>query len=297
MIIERNPSFIVSLYAAQTKRSRRCGNERTCNLYALVLTLTISGLVLAAAALAPLRAVTDLAPTTALKRAWTWLTYAILFCFVARTAAAIGRLTADVGSSDVFDALVHVIGPCVVLGLAWLSLNTSRQLIRLGPYERLAFEDPLTRLGNRRAFDAQLAAEMAESGDRESPVLLVLGDVDAFKQVNDRLGHDAGDRVLTAVARAIGGHQWRSRAFRLGGDEFAIVVPGLGPDHAKDVTEDLQRAVEIASSQWGTSQEGFSVSFGAAASKLNDTPETLFRRADQALYEAKRAGQDAGIAA
>ena len=163
--------------------------------------------------------------------------------------------------------------------------------------ERLAFQDPLTSLGNRRAVDQRLEQAMADHASSGAPVSLVLADINRLKQVNDSFGHDAGDRLIVAVADAVSrasGLAPDSLAARIGGDEFCIVVSGAPGDVAVAVAEELCRIVDSQPMSTG-------VSCGVASTDLLpgrvDAPARLFRLADAAQYRAKRGGSRRPIVA
>ena len=163
--------------------------------------------------------------------------------------------------------------------------------------ERLAFEDPLTGLANRRAVDQRLEEAMAAHLDDGVPVSLVLADINRLKQVNDSFGHDAGDRLIVAVADAVSrasGLAAGGLAARIGGDEFCIVVSGSPGTLAVAVAEELCRIVDSQPMSTG-------VSCGVASTDLLpgrvDAPARLFRLADAAQYRAKRAGSRTPVVA
>jgi len=156
--------------------------------------------------------------------------------------------------------------------------------------ERLAFQDPLTGLANRRAVDQRLEEAMVEYTSSGAPVSLVLADINRLKQVNDSFGHDAGDRLIVAVADAVSrasGVAPGGLAARIGGDEFCIVVSGSAGSVAVAVAEELCRLVDSQPMSTG-------VSCGVASTDMLpgrvDAPARLFRLADAAQYRAKRAG-------
>lgn len=163
--------------------------------------------------------------------------------------------------------------------------------------ERLAFQDPLTGLANRRAVDERLEAVMAEHASTGAPVSLVLADINQLKQVNDSFGHAAGDRLIVAVADAVrraSGGAPGSLAARIGGDEFCIVVAGPDPSDAVKVAEELCRLVDGKPMSTG-------VSCGVASTDTLpgpvETPTRLFRLADAAQYRAKRSGSRTPVVA
>jgi len=156
----------------------------------------------------------------------------------------------------------------------------------------LADHDPLTRLLNRRAFIDRLESEVARAMRFGRVFGLVMCDLDGFKGVNDTLGHPAGDDVLEAfgkiVRKALRKHD---AAFRIGGDEFAILIAEATEQDAREVIGRIQRKLDRGADARLT---GMRASFGVAECPTDATDaQMLFRRADEALYEAKRSG--AGI--
>lgn len=155
----------------------------------------------------------------------------------------------------------------------------------------LAHTDALTGIGNRRAFDA-LVAELGqgrpELGAREATVILV--DVDGLKAVNDAGGHEAGDRALQAVARALSGQvRPEDLVARIGGDEFVVVVIGLSAEDAGGLTTRMVDAVSLVLGSEVT------VSVGASTGAASEVGSGVLRAADRAMYAAKRGGATTNI--
>jgi diguanylate cyclase (GGDEF)-like protein len=150
---------------------------------------------------------------------------------------------------------------------------------------KLALRDPLTRLHNRRSFQDQLAGALARGGRTGTRVALAVLDLDGLKAINDRGGHAAGDAAIVAAAGALGASvRVGDVTCRLGGDEFAAVLPGADADAAIAVCERAQRRLDEAS-------PGCTFSAGVAvAEPYALSPDDLFRFADLAAYEAKKAG-------
>ncbi|GGO17862.1 GGDEF domain-containing protein [Deinococcus humi] len=152
----------------------------------------------------------------------------------------------------------------------------------------LAQVDALTGLPNRRQLQAWLAADLGRVADNQ-PLSLVLFDLDHFKQVNDTYGHEMGDRVLRDTALAASDAVGQGdRVGRWGGEEFLILIAG-DQAAAQQVAARLRSAMR---SLWHPESRAITVSCGISQASLIDTPETLLRRADTALYQAKSAGRD-----
>ncbi len=158
---------------------------------------------------------------------------------------------------------------------------------------RLAMNDTLTNLPNRRSFTAQLEKEMATLADGKSIALLCL-DLDRFKEVNDLFGHAAGDAMLRKVADNAGSVLSEGQMLaRLGGDEFAIIAPGIS--NQKEAATLAERVLEAfrAENARASSDGLMSTSIGIALYPRDaQDQETLINHADTALYRAKSEGRD-----
>ncbi|MCP5070051.1 MAG: PAS domain S-box protein, partial [bacterium] len=163
---------------------------------------------------------------------------------------------------------------------------------------RLSHEDELTGALNRRSFEEIISREWAHSLRDGSPLALIMIDVDFFKAYNDRHGHQAGDRCLKEVARAIQSGLRRSldALTRYGGEEFAAILPGTDAAGAKIVAENIQRAVRSAEIEHLDSLAASCVTVSSGVASLvaeaGSDPEELIKHADRALYAAKDAGRD-----
>jgi diguanylate cyclase (GGDEF)-like protein len=150
----------------------------------------------------------------------------------------------------------------------------------------LADHDSLTRLGNRRAFVRRLEAEIARARRYGETFALVLCDLNGFKALNDQRGHLAGDEELVDFATRLSASIRREDgAFRVGGDEFALILVEAGDRDAQRVADRVIGSGELLAS------------FGVAVYRQGVTTEELFRRADEAMYSAKRSGERIAIAA
>ena len=159
--------------------------------------------------------------------------------------------------------------------------------------------DQLTGLSNRRHFDEQLGRMLAEADRFEHPVSLVLADVDHFKNVNDEYGHDVGDQVLKAVAKAIhAGVRGVDVCARFGGEEIAVLLPGTSLVGAVELADRLRKRVSSCRVRAGERELAVTVSLGVATYPVPVVRrDELFGAADRALYEAKRTGRDRVVAA
>jgi diguanylate cyclase (GGDEF)-like protein len=157
---------------------------------------------------------------------------------------------------------------------------------------RQAVTDELTDLANRRRFMEVINLEVARAGRLESPLTLVLFDLDHFKQINDRFGHQVGDAVLRSAAAVIRGRVRETDiSARVGGEEFAVLLPGTdlsgGQSLAENLRLDLSRLVEVPGQDWRVT-----ASFGVAEFVPGEVADTLIASADRALYQAKESGRD-----
>ena len=162
-------------------------------------------------------------------------------------------------------------------------------------YERARLDsliDPLTGLGNHRAFQEELARQVEDARRHGTPLSLLLVDLDDLKRANDQLGHAAGDAILAQLGRLLGADARRSdRAFRVGGDEFVVLMPHTSADQAA-LTARRILATALEGSATGEHGQPFSFSAGVSSfPELSASGARLFRHADAALYWCKRHGR------
>jgi diguanylate cyclase (GGDEF)-like protein len=153
--------------------------------------------------------------------------------------------------------------------------------------------DGLVGIANRRAFDEEMSRQCAALEQGGSGFSLILLDIDHFKQFNDRHGHQAGDDVLKGVGRIVadtaGKHDFVAR---YGGEEFAIIVPSAEPEEGKAVAQQVCSAIAGGSFEFGGNHLQVTASLGLAEASAGDNPDTIVRRADEALYAAKKNGRN-----
>jgi len=152
--------------------------------------------------------------------------------------------------------------------------------------ESLSNTDPLTGVGNRRAFNARLTQELETISRYHMPLSLMLVDLDEFKPYNDKFGHAAGDDALVAVATILKDHARKTDfVARIGGDEFAIILTETNINGATIQAERFQRGIK--SFDWPLRQITVSIGIAQALEVSNDFA-SLFHAADEALYRVKK---------
>jgi diguanylate cyclase (GGDEF)-like protein len=162
--------------------------------------------------------------------------------------------------------------------------TATKQRVRADKYYGLSILDALTGLYNRRFGESRLREEIGRAEKSGEPLLILALDFDRFKDINDTYGHAAGDLALKTFSRRL---QRAIRAcdvpIRVGGDEFLLILPECSPDKV-DMILSRMHPVEV-----NLDGQKFPVSFshGMAQYQVNDTPETMIRRADERLYEKK----------
>jgi diguanylate cyclase (GGDEF)-like protein len=157
----------------------------------------------------------------------------------------------------------------------------------------LADIDMLTQVPNRRRIEELAERIVGKMGSK--PTVLMLFDIDHFKRINDTHGHATGDDALRAVARcARETLRTRDVLGRIGGDEFMLLLPGASVDHALQIADRITRRLDA---QRKTTRLPLSLSFGVVQIEVGETIESARRRADQALYEAKRQGRRRAVPA
>lgn len=157
-----------------------------------------------------------------------------------------------------------------------------------GELERLVRTDPLTGVGNRRAFGQAIVMEARRAVRQRYPVVILFLDIDEFKAINDGWGHPAGDRVLRSFAELLTActREDQDQVYRIGGDEFVVILPGVDVEDAETI---VRRIVDAFPDAVGDSvpRDRCRFSAGIARHLPDETPETWFGRADTAMYDAK----------
>ncbi len=159
--------------------------------------------------------------------------------------------------------------------------------------EARGLEDPLTGLGNRRAYQKRIEEELSRFDRYGTPLAVVVCDLDHFKQINDTHGHLAGDRVLRVVAQLLLRLTRKSDFVgRYGGEEFVVLLPNTSDKTALLVAEKLRSSLEKLPFESGGRKIAVTMSMGLTHAEKGDTPDSLFKRADDLLYQAKKSGRN-----
>lgn len=159
--------------------------------------------------------------------------------------------------------------------------------------EQLVRTDALTGAANRRHFVERICTEIQRVRRTKAPLSLLMLDLDHFKRINDRYGHGVGDEVLLNFADVVSSVLRAGDLFaRLGGEEFAVLLPDAPLEGAAEVAERILEATKEQALRCNGAQIHYGVSIGAACFRPEDNSyEALLKRADEALYQAKRAGR------
>jgi diguanylate cyclase (GGDEF)-like protein len=196
--------------------------------------------------------------------------------------------------------ILNVAAGCLVFGLLLLKWLPSAikehgaSEYNAGKLTALANIDGLTGLINRRYFDRLAGAEWSRSKRYSRPLSVMIIDIDNFKAINDRFGHDAGDSVLKAVSAVCSAAKRESDSLaRIGGEEFAMLLPETNDGESLIAAERLLNRVRKCRPVIGPQTVAITVSIGiASASPTTSDIAALMKCADDALYQAKRCGRN-----
>lgn len=174
-----------------------------------------------------------------------------------------------------------------------LEVESDKLRNRLEESQKQAMRDVLTGIPNRQAYEERIATEIARCRRYESPLCLIVWDVDKFKSVNDNYGHAAGDKVLKVVAEALN-RQVRATDFlaRFGGEEFVLLLPEIEIATAEQVANKLRQVIADTPFHFRDSRVPVTVSGGVAQLLKDEPANDFFERADKALYKAKENGRN-----
>lgn len=186
---------------------------------------------------------------------------------------------------------ISIIGLASCLALSELRRRRAEAKMHLLRAESTT--DPLTGVGNRRWLDIEMKQRIAQLRRQDSPFSVLMLDIDHFKSVNDTWGHDAGDIVLVTVAKEIR-HTLRDMDVlcRTGGEEFIAILPGTNVHAAAAAAERIRHAVEKLSVSFQNRTISVTISIGVTAGTPTDEAQEIIKRADDAVYAAKRDGRN-----
>ncbi|PSJ46770.1 GGDEF domain-containing protein [Zobellella endophytica] len=174
-----------------------------------------------------------------------------------------------------------------------LKNETAQYRQRLSAQNEKLFIDNLTQIYNRAAMEERLEVEYRRWLRHQDPLCIALLDIDHFKEINDNYGHLAGDKALRLIARIIQ-KSLRESDFvaRFGGEEFVILLPGVNPDKLEKPLEKLREQIKNIPFRFKDERVTITASIGATLLRKGDCTTSAMERADQALYQAKRAGRN-----
>ncbi len=177
--------------------------------------------------------------------------------------------------------------------LSAMEMESAQLRSHLKQRHEQAMVDALTGVPNRLAYEDRLTQEYAQWKRYQTPLTLMMADIDRFKQINDGFGHKAGDKALKLIARLLK-QTLRETDFmaRYGGEEFVILLTQTTGQLAKDVAEKLRATIEKAEFNNGDTRIPITLSIGFATFRAGDGPEEVFARADAAMYRAKSGGRN-----
>ena len=199
----------------------------------------------------------------------------------------VGGVFGDVYQGD-FQRITFMVTSMLTMSFAWIF--TSRHLLLQDQLKMMALQDPLTGLGNRRAYQNEIASVVHALGQAGMHGGLAILDVDEFKAINDTRGHEYGDEVLRRLG-ALLNHKLRStdHVFRMGGEEFVVLMPGADDAVMRTRMEQLRAAVEAGI---GQAPGEVTVSIGIANWRPGDDETSWMMKADAAMYAAKNGGRN-----
>jgi len=158
---------------------------------------------------------------------------------------------------------------------------------------QLSMRDPLTGIGNRQAMENCFEREIKLALRHDNPLSLAIIDIDHFKKLNDTHGHLSGDKVIKHIVNNVkDALRETDQTFRFGGEEFVILLHNTHQEHAKLTAERIRMMIALSPIDIDSEQVHSTVSIGITSLNANDTTDSFFKRADDALYKAKNAGRN-----
>lgn len=231
---------------------------------------------------------------------WMFPTILANFFLLSPTRALILNLVAISLTVPVTWKLERTLDAFAILSSLFFVTTMSYLFARLTDSQRqrleiFASQDSLTLLGNRRSMDQELRLCAEDFARYQTPATLVVFDIDKFKAINDKYGHNVGDKVLVDIGKLLTSRLRKTdRAFRFGGEEFVLLLRNTTLTDAAKMAEKFR---ELIINQVNGPTGKISASFGCASIKSEETREQWFVRADHAMYQAKQSGRNCVVLA
>lgn len=261
--------------------------------------LLLCGTLLLCISLWPVRRMIVPLPEGRIRLSWFILFFLVCFFIVGYLVFTALHWDIYRGPADLIVPLVFFFGAVFVVQVCLLSLQTAEDLKRIFVLERESTTDSLMGIYNRRYFDRRLNEEFVRSTRYKEPLSLIMIDVDRFKNVNDRWGHQIGDLVLQRLAELIEGSLREADVVcRYGGEELVIILPHTNGPAAKQLAEKIRRKIErteMVTEDMNPRQEALRITISLGVASLSEqivSVDVLLAQSDQALYLAKQAGRN-----
>lgn len=267
------------------------------------LGLVISGAFILVGALIPVRQLMLALPPGAIRNRWRAMTALIMLFLAGYLGYAAVFWNNHSSPLDLIVPGVFFLGACFVWLTASLSLQTTKDVMRISDLERETVIDPLTGVFNRRYLNRRLSEEVAIAQRYGLPLSLLLLDIDHFKLVNDRCGHQTGDRVLVTLGKvAVKAMRESDVLTRYGGEEFMVIAPHTDLLGATQLAERMRKQIE--SHDFGLTDEDNKLNAAHVTASIGvaslgdgvDDGESLIHAADENLYRAKQEGRNRVVA-
>ncbi|MEH3118352.1 MAG: GGDEF domain-containing protein [Methylorubrum populi] len=260
----------------------------------LVSLMVVSGMVFLVLSLPSIASILRTLGNGRLRTRWMWLRGLIVAFLLGYAVFGFLHVGAPISTADLVVSAILAAGGAFVLIVAQLSDLTTSDIARIAALERDAIRDPLTGLFNRRYLEAKLDEEINRSRRSGAPFSVLIIDLDHFKHINDTYGHLAGDFVIRHVSNLLI-EQVRAgdTVVRYGGEEFVVLAPDSDLDEVMVFGERIREGIAADVVPLPDGRELIvTASLGAAMFVADETPAQFLRRADEALYDAKRSGRN-----
>lgn len=261
--------------------------------------LLLTGIIILIMSLLVVKKIIRQLPSGRTRKSWCVMTCLIIIFVIGYLSYIAIFLNQQLAVIDLVVPVIFFFGACFVWFSTFLALQTTLDVMRISDLEQETFTDPLTGIYNRRFMEQRLTEEISKARRYNFQLSVLLFDLDHFKQVNDKHGHQAGDQALIEISTLVNAQLRDSDILsRYGGEEFLIITPNTGPAEVVLLAERLRARIETHDflKDYEGIQESdlhLTVSIGLASfGDSSDNEEILIGNADRNLYLAKNQGRN-----